>query len=97
MLLEQTLREFLCIKFNFARFFFTEFIALKYKKQLYVHVSQRPKNFRRSDSPKQNEPTHCPTTDFQPMIAEWIHECDLITASRRIVQRERHAPNKQQQ
>ena len=26
------------------------------------------------------------------MIAEWIQECDLMTASRRIVQRERHAP-----
>ena len=31
------------------------------------------------------------------MIAEWIQECDRITASRRIVQRERHAPDKQQQ
>lgn len=30
------------------------------------------------------------------MIAEWIQECDLMTASRRIVQRERHAPDKQQ-
>lgn len=64
---------------------------------MYIHVLQRPKNFRRSDSRKQNEPTHCPTTDFQPMIAEWIHECDLMTASRKIVQRERHAPNNQQQ
>ena len=48
----------------------------------------------RFDSLKEIQRTHCPTTDFQPMIAEWIHECDLMTASRRIVQRERHAPDK---
>ena len=40
--------------------------------------------------------THCPTTDFQPMMADEIQACDLTTASCRMAHRERQAPAEKQ-
>ena len=37
--------------------------------------------------------THCPTRQFQPMMQELIHECDLMIAPRRIVDRLMQAPS----